>query len=99
MPSPSCVLVLSAVASLAGPVLGAPVAFNVNPHPGKPKVTFSRDGSFRLVVFSDLHFGENPWDWWGPEHDAASVNLIRKVLADERPDYAYVGLFSGFVAG
>ncbi|EJD43470.1 Metallo-dependent phosphatase [Auricularia subglabra TFB-10046 SS5] len=62
----------------------------LNPYPGKPKVTFARDGSFKLLVFSDLHFGENPWDWWGPEQDANSTRLMRRVLADEKPDYSVI---------
>ncbi|KZV79965.1 Metallo-dependent phosphatase [Exidia glandulosa HHB12029] len=62
----------------------------LDPYPGKPKVTFARDGSFKLLVFSDLHFGENPWDWWGPEQDANSTRLMRRVLADERPDYVVI---------
>ena len=61
--------------ALAAHVLGSPISHWLNPHPGKPKVTFAHDGSFKLLVFSDLHFGENPWDWWGPEHDAASVTI------------------------
>jgi hypothetical protein len=52
-------------------------------------LTFLRDGTFKISVFSDLHFGENPWDTWGPEQDVNSTKLIETVLADERPDYAY----------
>ncbi|KIM42442.1 hypothetical protein M413DRAFT_444857 [Hebeloma cylindrosporum] len=59
----------------------------LDPYPGKPRLTFKRDGTFKLTVFSDLHFGENPWDWWGPEHDASSVALMGTVLADEKSDY------------
>ena len=59
---------------------------------------FKRDGTFKLTVFSDLHFGENPWDDWGPEQDVNSLTLMDKVLADEKPDYVYVlGLFSLFL--
>lgn len=61
--------------------------FDLNPYPGKPKVTFAPDGSFKLLVFSDLHFGENAWDAWGPEQDVNSTRLMRRVLADEQPDY------------
>ncbi|KAG5647074.1 hypothetical protein DXG03_001444 [Asterophora parasitica] len=59
----------------------------LNPHPGKPRVTFRPDGTFKLTVFSDLHFGENPWDSWGPEQDRNSTRLMKTVLADEKPDY------------
>ncbi|ESK86704.1 calcineurin-like phosphoesterase [Moniliophthora roreri MCA 2997] len=60
----------------------------LNPYPTKPKLTFRADGTFKVTVFSDLHFGENPWDTWGPEHDANSVQLMKSVLQDEKPDYA-----------
>ncbi|PPR03650.1 hypothetical protein CVT24_007764 [Panaeolus cyanescens] len=65
-----------------------PKADGINPYPDKPRVVFKPDGTFKVTVFSDLHFGENPWDWWGPEHDASSVKLMQTVLADEKPDYA-----------
>ncbi|KAF5354531.1 hypothetical protein D9758_011240 [Tetrapyrgos nigripes] len=60
---------------------------DINPYPDKPRLSFRTDGTFKITVFSDQHFGENPWDSWGPEHDAASVNLMKTVLADEKPDY------------
>ncbi|KAL5498723.1 hypothetical protein ACEPAH_2078 [Sanghuangporus vaninii] len=60
---------------------------SLDPYPGRPRVTFNSDGTFKLTVFSDLHFGENPWDDWGPEQDVNSLQLMRTVLADEKPDY------------
>jgi hypothetical protein len=42
------------------------------------------------MVFSDLHYGENPWDDWGPIQDKNSTILMKKVLGDEHPDYVYV---------
>lgn len=62
-------------------------AMDLDPYPTKPKITFSPDGTFKVTVFSDLHFGENPWDSWGPEHDAASIGLMRNILSTEKPDY------------
>lgn len=59
----------------------------LDPYPGKPRVTFKADGTFKITVFSDLHFGENPWDVWGPQQDVNSTRLMRIVLADEKPDY------------
>lgn len=64
----------------------------LNPYPNKPRVTFRPDGSFKITVVSDLHFGENPWDEWGPEQDRRSLILLRNVLGDEKPDYVYVSL-------
>jgi len=59
----------------------------LNPYPGKPRVAFRRDGTFKLTVFSDLHYGENPWDSWGPEQDRNSTRLMKAVLTDEKPDF------------
>lgn len=59
----------------------------LDPYPGKARLTFNKDGTFKITVFSDLHFGENPWDSWGPQQDVNSTILMNKVLADEKPDY------------
>ncbi|CAA7268305.1 unnamed protein product [Cyclocybe aegerita] len=63
---------------------------NLNPYPGKPRLTFKSDGTFKLTVFSDLHFGENPWDDWGPQQDVNSLKLMRTVLGSENPDYVVI---------
>lgn len=70
---------------------------SLDPYPLKPKITFKRDGTFKLTVFSDIHFGENPWDDWGPEQDRKSLLLMRKVLTEEKPDFAYaLSVFRSF---
>lgn len=73
-------------------VQSAPSSNNdgLNPYPNKPRVVFRDDGTFKITVFSDLHFGENPWDWWGPEQDSNSTRVMKRVLKDETPDYVYV---------
>lgn len=50
-----------------------------------------------MTVFSDLHYGENPWDVWGPQQDVNSTRLMRTVLSDEKPDYvcARLSVFGG----
>lgn len=65
------------------------VPSHLNPYPDKPRLTFSSSGTFKLTVFSDLHYGENPWDDWGPQQDVNSTRLMRSVLAAEKPDYVY----------
>ncbi|KAL0571027.1 hypothetical protein V5O48_010934 [Marasmius crinis-equi] len=75
---------------LSGIASAAPAQFAIdtlNPYLDKPKLTFRPDGTFKVTVFSDLHYGENPWDSWGPEQDANSTRLMKTVLPDERPDY------------
>jgi len=64
--------------------------YTLNPYPHKPRLTFKRDGTFKLTVFSDLHFGENPECVWGPEQDKNSTILMKTVLASEKPDYVCV---------
>ncbi|KAJ3561375.1 hypothetical protein NP233_g10228 [Leucocoprinus birnbaumii] len=78
---------------LASPLAQTPQASqsaNLDPYPGKPRIVFRKDGTLKITVFSDLHFGENPWDWWGPEHDLNSTKLMKRVLKDEKPDYAVI---------
>ncbi|KAG8858841.1 hypothetical protein FRB91_009245 [Serendipita sp. 411] len=64
----------------------------LNPYPNQPKIVFRDDGSFKIMVLSDLHFGENPWDWWGPEQDRKSLILLREVLkaGKGQPDYVVI---------
>ncbi|KIJ63787.1 hypothetical protein HYDPIDRAFT_133633 [Hydnomerulius pinastri MD-312] len=62
----------------------------LDPYLFKPRISFDNDGTFKLTVFSDLHYGENPWDWWGTEHDANSTRLITNMLAAENPSYVVI---------
>ena len=66
-----------------------PVPFKrLDPYSNKPRLKFnSLTKSFKITVFSDLHYGENPWDVWGPIQDKNSTILMTKVLEDEKPDY------------
>ncbi|KAE9398773.1 Metallo-dependent phosphatase, partial [Gymnopus androsaceus JB14] len=58
-----------------------------DPYPNKPRITFCDDRTFKITVFSDMHWGENPWDAWGPQQDANSTILMNKVLGSEKPDF------------
>ena len=60
---------------------------DLDPYASKPKLTFRADGTFKITVFSDLHYGENPWDDWGPIQDINSTRLMNTVLSSETPDY------------
>ncbi|KAG8808064.1 hypothetical protein FRC17_004148 [Serendipita sp. 399] len=84
-------LITKTVLSL--PTNQSPLAVSpLNPYPNKPKIVFRDDGSFQIMVLSDLHFGENPWDWWGPEQDRKSLILLREVLKPGKgqPDYVII---------
>ncbi|KXN84652.1 putative inactive purple acid phosphatase 16, partial [Leucoagaricus sp. SymC.cos] len=61
-----------------------------NPYPDKPRIVFHSDGTWKITVFSDLHYGENPWDWWGPVQDSNSTRVMKRVLKDEKPDYVVI---------
>ncbi|KAH0831191.1 Metallo-dependent phosphatase-like protein [Lanmaoa asiatica] len=62
----------------------------LDPYPDKPRISFNKDGSFKLTIFSDVHFGENPWDWWGPGQDIKTNALMETLLNIEMPDYVVI---------
>lgn len=53
----------------------------------RPKLVFKQDGSFKIMVLSDIHMGEDAWTKWGPEQDRKSVILLKQVLREENMDY------------
>ncbi|KAG8216059.1 Metallo-dependent phosphatase-like protein [Butyriboletus roseoflavus] len=65
-------------------------SLELDPYPDKPRISFNQDGSFKLTIFSDVHFGENPWDWWGPEQDIKTNVLMETLLNIETPDYVVI---------
>ena len=48
------------------------------------ELRFREDGTFKIVQFTDLHWTN------GEEKDLMTQNLMRKVMAEERPDLAVV---------
>ncbi|EJT98082.1 Metallo-dependent phosphatase [Dacryopinax primogenitus] len=57
----------------------------------KRKLTFNTDGEFKVVSFSDMHFGERNGDGtfasWGPEQDTNTTIVHSIILDQEKPDY------------
>ncbi|MFS8009653.1 putative calcineurin-like phosphoesterase domain, ApaH type, phosphoesterase [Helianthus anomalus] len=52
----------------------------------------SGNKGFKVALFADLHFGENAWSDWGPDHDLSSIKVMSTVLDVERPDFVvYLG--------
>ncbi|KAK4500529.1 hypothetical protein PRZ48_008718 [Zasmidium cellare] len=49
----------------------------------KKQLRFTREGTFQIAIFEDLHFGENAWDTWGPQQDINSVKVLNEVLDAE----------------
>jgi len=64
-----------------------PTSLELNPYPDRPRISFNEHGSFKLTIFSDVHFGENPWDTWEPEQDINTTALMETLLKVETPDY------------
>ncbi|KAH6891872.1 Metallo-dependent phosphatase-like protein [Coprinopsis sp. MPI-PUGE-AT-0042] len=79
----------SLLQSLAAPQQQFSGYTSLDPYPalGKPRITFNDDGTFKVTVFSDLHFGENEEGPWGPEQDLNSTRVMKRVLKDEKPGY------------
>ncbi|KAE9619733.1 putative metallo-dependent phosphatase [Lupinus albus] len=52
-----------------------------------------REGApFKVVMFADLHFGENAWTDWGPLQDVNSIKVMNTVIYHETPDFVvYLG--------
>lgn len=43
-------------------------------------------GTFKILQFADLHYGEGENESWGPEQDIHSTRVINNVLGAENPD-------------
>lgn len=44
--------------------------------------------SFKIAIFTDLHYGENAWDAWGPRQDVNSTAVQSFLLDHEMPGKA-----------
>ena len=51
---------------------------------GNKTLTFNANGKFKMVQFTDIHFGE------GDETDAQNQKLINDVLDQENPDLVII---------
>ncbi|PWY96085.1 Metallo-dependent phosphatase [Aspergillus sclerotioniger CBS 115572] len=49
------------------------------------RLQFTRNGTFHLTVFEDLHYGEAEDTDWGPEQDVESRAVMNTVLDHESP--------------
>ena len=54
--------------------------------PCKADLNLANDNTFKISVFSDLHYGENE-STFGIPADKNSAALMRQVLSQERPDF------------
>lgn len=48
-------------------------------------LTFTKNGTFQISVFEDLHFGEAEDTVWGPQQDIKSIRVMNTVLDNESP--------------
>ncbi|KAJ7764210.1 hypothetical protein B0H16DRAFT_441236 [Mycena metata] len=84
---PACwALRITLAAPTQHPLTGVPTVI-LHPYPTKQRLSFRENGNFKITIFSDLHFGENPDDGIGTVKDANSTRLMRAFLRDEDPDY------------
>ncbi|KAF5177681.1 Phosphoesterase [Thalictrum thalictroides] len=66
-------------------------SFILQKTPGK-YLQLSSNGSFKIALFADLHYGEDAWTDWGPIQDVNSDRVMSKVLDKETPDFVvYLG--------
>ncbi|XP_021949605.1 probable inactive purple acid phosphatase 16 [Folsomia candida] len=55
-------------------------------------VHFNDDGTFKIVTFTDLHYGEGPGTEQGPANDLKSTKVMTDILRWEHPDFVvYTG--------
>lgn len=59
--------------------------------PQKPVLRLDKDASFKIAIFSDLHYGEEEHDW-GITQDIKSTRVMRSILDHETPDFV---IFNG----
>ena len=70
--------------SLVALTVWAWTAFSQTDTSGEP-LRFTRDATFQIGIFEDLHFGENAWEQWGPQQDSWSTFVMTQVLEAESP--------------
>ena len=51
---------------------------------GKPQLKFNANGKFKMVQFTDIHFGEDEPD------DLDNMRLISDIIEQEKPDLAII---------
>ncbi len=57
-------------------------------------INFNDNGTFKIVTFADLHYGEGPATDWGPANDQKSTRVMTDILNWENPDFVvYTGTF------
>lgn len=48
---------------------------------------FSSSGQFKISIFEDLHFGEDEFSTWAPQHDAQTLRVMANLLEAENPNF------------
>ncbi|CAL8125677.1 unnamed protein product [Orchesella dallaii] len=56
-------------------------------NPVRSPVHFNSNGTFKIVTFTDLHYGEGAGSDWGPANDIKSTKVMFDILDWEKPDF------------
>ncbi|KAK7055838.1 Metallo-dependent phosphatase-like protein [Favolaschia claudopus] len=59
------------------------------------KLTFDSAGNFKVLSFSDMHFGEGEDVTWGPEQDVNTSRAHSHILDQEKPSYVRANILEG----
>lgn len=70
-----------------------PISLHLPDNHPRPRLFLSKEDTFHIVVFSDLHYGEDEATF-GPEQDRKSTKVIGKILDFEKPNFVVISEFA-----
>jgi len=65
--------------------IGAVIFFLIICH-AAPTIKFNKNGTFKILQFTDMHFGEGEDADWGPTQDNNSLLVMQSIIGYEKPD-------------
>ena len=57
----------------------------------RPRLSFSKQGTFKIMQLTDMHLGEAQFSDWGPQQDNKTYNLLSSLIPYETPDLIILG--------
>jgi predicted MPP superfamily phosphohydrolase len=52
----------------------------------RPRLSFSEQGTFKIMQLTDMHLGEAQFSDWGPQQDVKTYSLLSSLIPYEAPD-------------